>query len=68
MTKMQCLHINMHLQKVTWQQSTQLYIILFLVKLTFCMDGVGQGNLGHFHRVLWDNVSLYLKYQDKNYV
>ena len=30
----------MHLQKVILQQSTQLYIILFLVKLTLCMDGV----------------------------
>ena len=39
MAKMQCLHINMHLQKVRLQESTQLYIILFWVKLTFCVEG-----------------------------
>ena len=62
---MQCLHINMHLQKVhvILQQSTRLYIILFLVKLTFSMDRVDRGSRGHFHGVLWDNVILYLKCQ-----
>ena len=63
MTKMQCLQIKKHLQKGILQQSTQLYIILFLVKLTLCMDGVGRGSLEHFHGVLLDNVTLYLECQ-----